>query len=361
MAKTLRMTFRPLLLAAPLLAATPPATAQTAPTPLQGLDNFSLPATRPTATPTPTPTPSAIPVPAAPVIVLPTPTPSPTPRPAVRPSPTPSATPMPTPTPTQTPAATPTPAPAATPAPAPVVPVLTPTPAPTATAQPAPVEAGGSFPWWLAVLALPVLAAGWWLWRRRTPPAPMLVDASQPASPPPPPPPTPAPAAPRATIALALRPVRAGLNLLSATVEAELTVTNQGDAAAEGVRVAAALLAAHAGLDADLAAFYEQPIGRTLTPAFALAPREARVVRVVVALARAGIAPLTAAGRPMFVPMVAVTCAYATGAIEGQTAAAFAVGVERVDSAKLAPFWLDEQPRRHDQVGARLHAQPLVR
>lgn len=172
------------------------------------------------------------------------------------------------------------------------------------------------------------------------------------------PPPAAASVSPRARLAIEFRPKRAGLNLLSATSENEISLTNIGDASADDIRVQVVLLSAHSGQDAELAELYAAPIQRPVVPAFALAPGETRTVTAVAALPRDSIRSLTAAGRPMFVPIVAVNVIYAGG---GQLAQAFAVGIERVDSAKLAPFWLDAPSRTYDQVAARPHAAALER
>jgi hypothetical protein len=169
------------------------------------------------------------------------------------------------------------------------------------------------------------------------------------------------PAVSRARLTLAFRPRRAGLNLLSATSENEIVVTNIGDATAADVRLHLRLLSAHAAQDADLAAFYAEPIGRPTVPAFTLAVGEARTVSAVAPLPRDAIRPLTAAGRAMFVPIVAVNILYDSGAGEGQLAQAFAVGIERVGSAKLAPLPLDTPSKTYDQVAARAHAASVER
>jgi hypothetical protein len=67
---------------------------------------------------------------------------------------------------------------------------------------------------------------------------------------------------------------------------------------------------------------------------------------------------MVAAGRPMFVPVLAIDLRGAGGL---QVAQGFAVGVERVDSAKLAPFWLDVPDRAYAEVAARPHGAALVR
>ncbi|MGC5796900.1 hypothetical protein [Sphingomonas sp. NFX23] len=168
-------------------------------------------------------------------------------------------------------------------------------------------------------------------------------------------PPTP-PVAARARLTCELRPLRAGLNLLSATVECELVVTNTGTASAEAIRTGVALLTAHADQDQDLAQFNAAPVVRPVAPPFALAPGETRTIRTVTAIAREAIRTMTAANRPMFVPVVATNIVYVTANDEAQFARAWVVGVERVDSPKLAPFWLDAPARMYSTVAARPHA-----
>ncbi len=295
---------------------------------------------------------------------------------------------------------------AATPQPAP-----TPTPVTTQPTVTAP-ETGRAMPLWLSLAVIVVVLAALWLLRRKprsprrdsveaetvvepTPepsapePAtasviapsvaanpvrsveplavPVAAALSEPAAAAPkfleprakaPPPPQ---AAPRARVTCDLRPLRAGLNLLSATVECELVVTNTGTVPADAIRTGVALLTAHAGQDTDLAQFTAAPISRPATPPFALAPGETRTIRTVVAIARDAIRTMTAANRPMFVPVVATNILYATAGEDAQTARAWVVGIERVDSAKLAPFWLDAPARMFTTVAARPHAATFER
>ncbi len=214
---------------------------------------------------------------------------------------------------------------------------------PAATAATTPVEAKAT-PAAPAVAPVPTTAIA----------APKFLEPRAKTPPPP-------PAAPRARVTCDLRPLRAGLNLLSATVECELVVTNTGAAPAEAIRTGIALLTAHAGQDTDLARFNAAPIGRPATPPFALAPGESRTIRTVVAIARDAIQTMTAANRPMFVPVVATNILYATAGDDAQTARAWVVGIERVDSAKLAPFWLDAPARMFTTVAARPHGAEFER
>ena len=336
----------PFLLGAPALALTSIASAAQVTPPVDPLPGIPLPT--PTATPatTPTPEPTAAPTPA------PTATPA---RPASA-RPTPRATPSPVRTPTPEPTAA-----APTPAPEPTA-VAAPAPAPVATATPAPIEtvivppARAAAPvWpWLAGGAVLLLGAALLLSRHRTPAELQPDFAGEPLA-------AQAPPVARARLAVGVRPTRAGLNLLTATVDGEVTIINTGDVPAHDIRAAVGLLSAHAGADTDLADLAAQPIGRPATPPFSLAPGEERRFRAVAALPHDAIRPMTAAGRPMFVPLVAVAVRYRDAAAERQVAQGFVVGIERVDSVKLAPLWLDVPPRSFDNVAARPHAGAIER
>jgi hypothetical protein len=211
--------------------------------------------------------------------------------------------------------------------------------------------------------------------RRRGDPVPDGVEASDPparpvpapvpapsprAEPAPPPVPAPVSAAPRAWLTAELRPRRAGVNLLTATLDTEIVVRNEGEAAAEDIRIALHLLSARAGQETELAQVFEAPAARPITAPFALAPGEARVLSAIATLPRGEIAVLTAGDRPMFVPLAAVGVRYRSGQVEGLTAGAFALGIEREGAAKLAPFRLDQPSQMHDRVGVRPHA-PAIR
>ena len=359
-----------LVLSAPV-AEDSEASAQAAPRieTIPGLENFSIerpPATpRPVPTATPTSSATPIPVPPAPRLVLPTvrPTPRATPRPAA----TPTALPEPSPSPAPVAVATPTPVAVATPTPLRVPP-------------PAVVEAPPAVPrdeeradssWWPYAAALLVLGvAAAFLLRRRSP-AEHVVEEEAPSEPPRPGAigtrQVPAsslrgiPPAATSRLGIVLRPIRAGLNLLSATAECEVIVTNTGAQPAIDIRVGLRLLSAGNGQEAELAAVFAEPIVRPVVPPFTLQPGEERGVRGVTALSRDAIRPIAAAGRPMFVPLVTVNLLYTSNGAPKQTARAFAIGVERVDSVKLAPLWLDAAPRMHDAVAARPHDVALER
>jgi len=333
------------------------------------------------------------------------------------PQPRPTTAPTPLASPTATAPATPVPSSGAQPdlAPAPAVVQRAPRAQPSPAAAMPSVATGPLWPWVAGGGLLVLLAAGWAMARLRreeagdTPAvemeAPLAIEPepevpvsdvvavpvvpTSPSAPPPPlpkatsvatpplsplslvaaseaehaparrrPEPVAAPGA-RPRLTLDFRPIRAGVNLLSATAEAEVTVTNTGDAPADEVRAEMRLVSAHAGQDEEIAAIYVKPIARPAVPPFALAPGEAMQVRLTAALPRETIRVLTASDRPMFVPLAVVNVATQGGAV--QAGQAFAIGIERPGSDKLAPFWLDGPSRMYNSVAARPHGEPLER
>ena len=82
-------------------------------------------------------------------------------------------------------------------------------------------------------------------------------------------------------------------------------------------------------------------------------------MRAIAAIGREAIAPLSAGGRALFVPMIVVTTAWQADGHDFRTTQAFAVGTERVDSPRLAPVWLDGPSRIDDGVAARPHGVSL--
>lgn len=193
-----------------------------------------------------------------------------------------------------------------------------------------------------------------------TPPTPAPEAPAPPAATPAAAPPiAPTPTGARAWIELGMTPRRAGLNLLTATVDMDVLVRNTGDAAASDIRVDARLVSASADQDAALGALFAEAVQRPAAPPFTLEPGAERIVRALVTLPRASIHVLTAGGRPMFVPVVAVNARYGSSAGPAQTANAWAIGVERAGAAKLGPFWLDVPARMHEAIAARPHALAL--
>ena len=368
------------LLAAALLPA-----ALAAQTPLQiplGNSSIGTPAPTPTATPAPFPSPVFTPAPVP--TVVPTPLPSATPAPAPVRTPRAAATPRPAPIATPRVEATPTPAPTPTseitptPVPAPTATATTapaPTPIDTVVIPPATPPSAPLWPWFAGGAILLLALAAFLLRRRRAEvephevfepdadPAPPPAAEPAPLSAAPIPPDAPAPASapiPRTTagLRLDLRPMRAGTNLLTATVEAEVVITNAGDVPARDIRAAVVLLGADGNEAAGIDALATQPVIQPAVPPFTLAPGEERRFRAVAALPLDAIPPLAVGGRPLFVPLAVVTAAWHGDTTPRRTTCGFAVGVERADSAKLAPLWLDVPSRTFAQVAARAHGEP---
>jgi hypothetical protein len=151
------------------------------------------------------------------------------------------------------------------------------------------------------------------------------------------------------------------VNLLTATLDTQIVVRNEGEAAAQDVRVALHLLSARAGQEEEIARLFDAAPARPVTAPFALEPGEERVLTAMATLPRGDISVLSVGDRPMFVPLAAVGARYRSGDVEGQTAAAFALGIERDGAAKLAPFRLDQPAQMHDRVGVRPHTAPVSR
>ncbi|MCM8730947.1 hypothetical protein ACFO8O_08240 [Hephaestia sp. GCM10023244] len=358
---------------------TPPAET-TLPNTIPGLENFSLPpsndrlrapqntprtaptpraSTAPTATPPPAPTPRA-----SPLMIQPLPTPSAAPLPQRTPAPRATAAPM------QAPTATPPPEPQAeaTPAPIPVAapsPVASPVPTPIATATPLADTPDGPngrslLPLVLVLLAIVVVGLAWlWLARRRAGPDAEDAAADTAAEPIAP---LPSRAAQRPRLDLGFRPRRAGMNVLSAAVDYELVVRNQGDAAARDVRIALQLFTAGDHHDAELRDYLDDPVEAPIVAAFDLAAGETRTVRAIALLPKEAVNVVTVQGRPMFVPLVAINALYHWGTDQhGQTATSHVVGIAQPGSAKMQPFWLDAPARMYDRVGEHAHAIALTR
>lgn len=165
---------------------------------------------------------------------------------------------------------------------------------------------------------------------------------------------------PRPRVTFTLNPRRAGLNLVSATVDAEVTVRNEGDAPAEAIAVGMRLLAVRGHDDDDVSELFRGAPGKPAVPPFVLEPGAERVVRTTLVLPRAEIEPIIVKEQQMFIPLVATDIRYTRpDGGTGQSAAAFVVGAVRPDGEKLAPFWLDRPPTMRDGVEARPHGQAI--
>lgn len=140
------------------------------------------------------------------------------------------------------------------------------------------------------------------------------------------------------------------------TIAIEFTVAlyNSGSAPARDVRLEAAMFNASPMQDQQIAAFFRQAAGRG-DRIEVVAPLQRVTVRSSVAVPRAEVRPLHAQGRPLLVPMTALTAVYRWGSNNnGQTSASYLVG-KQTSTEKLAPFRLDLGPRVFRGLAAREH------
>lgn len=234
--------------------------------------------------------------------------------------------------------------------------------APAPDAQPA---AGINWQPWLSGGAAAVLLVLLWLrYQRDAPAEPIAVEAEEDGVATRPPPPL-RPGVRGAWLTIDVRPVRAGLNMVTAVADCEITLTNAGNAPAEAIRTALVLIAAHGGQSGDIDAANAEPIVRPAVSPFPLAAGETRTFRSVAASQIDALPTMRAGGRAggreMLVPLIVLNLQHRdTAGIEHRTSQVFVLGVERVDSAKLAPFWLDSL-RMIDQVAARPSGAALRR
>jgi MYXO-CTERM domain-containing protein len=278
------------------------------------------------------------------------------------------------------PAAATTPAPAAE-APPPPAPATAPlaatppgtentTPAPTtaapATAQPAQPARGSIWPWLIGALVL-IGAAALLLRRRRRDEdvyyeeavdepevvaapiiAPPIAESVAPVA-------TMAPALAetetgRPEIALAMRPVRAGVNEADAVVEFELTVDNRGSAAAHDVRISTWMFPAGQASEAERHLI--QPAEEAALPAVTIDSGHAKKIESAVALPTAGLE------EDAVLPVVVAEAHYRLpDGTEAQTRASFEVGVPIGED--LAHFDLDNPSGMHEDVVARPHRESV--
>lgn len=262
--------------------------------------------------------------------------------------------------------ATPTPTPAA----APSFPAAPQSPGVFAAAHDYPVLA-----WLLEALVL-VLAGAFLFWRTKgrlifaghanfdlfTAPEPEPAPA-------PPAPPAPAPrAAPKAPappattgvvstrlrpwIDIGFQPVRCVLDEQRVVVEFDLELFNSGSAPARSVLVEARLFNAGADQDAQIAAFFANPVGAG-ERIDVIPPLKRLAVRTQAVVLREQMQAYELAGRPVFVPLIAFNVLYGWSGGEGQTSVSHLIGRD-TKGEKLGPFRLDLGPHIFRNLGARL-------
>ncbi len=140
------------------------------------------------------------------------------------------------------------------------------------------------------------------------------------------------------------------------TIAIEFTVAlyNSGSAPARDVLIETAMFNASSTQDQQIGAFFASPAGRG-DRIEVVAPLQRVVARSTVTVPRSQVRPLHAEGRPLLVPMTAITALYRWGSNNnGQTSASYLVGKE-TSGDKLAPFRLDLGPRVFRGLAAREH------
>lgn len=184
-----------------------------------------------------------------------------------------------------------------------------------------------------------------------SPPAPLAV-------PPAPAPPSPARSAGEASPRLEIEftPRRAGTNVTSAAIDYQIRVRNTGDVAARDIVLGIYMLSASARQAADLQSILGMPVDQAAAAPFALAPGGAADLSGMALLPRDDVNIMTIDGKPWFVPVLAIRADYRWGdnvGAPGMATAAYMIGIDRGEGAKMAPFRLDTGPHMHPSVSAR--------
>ncbi len=201
--------------------------------------------------------------------------------------------------------------------------------------------------------------------RPRPDPVPPRAQPKQPASTPKP---APKPADDGLIVSTRLKPQlnvefqpdRAIVTDSEALVRFDVVITNSGSAPARDVLVEARLFTAHAAQDAEIGAFFQNPMteGDRMT---AIAPLGRISLKSIARLPLDQLHSFEVEGRRLFVPMMGFNILFRSGAGEGQASASFLVGRGSDEDEKLAPFRLDLGPRMFRGLSARPHSMGLQR
>ena len=258
-----------------------------------------------------------------------------------------------------------------TPAPTPVsTPALAPPAVDTSTDSLAPSRHFSLLPWLLAVVALG--AGGAFLfWRNRSRPAfaggPELDYFTAPEAAPTPSPPARPPAVPAAPpvrpraeaptppppslgivstslrpwVEVIAKPLRCTVTDANVTIDFELELFNSGNAPARDVFIEAVVVNAGPEQDQELASFFSRA-ERSDKPIDVIPPLSRTSFETQVVTSRDHVAVFEAAGRQVFVPLLAFNAFYRRGSAKAQTSVAYLVVRDSNGGAgKMAPFRID--------------------
>ncbi len=156
------------------------------------------------------------------------------------------------------------------------------------------------------------------------------------------------------------QPDRAIVTENEALVQFDVVIVNSGSAPARDVLVEARLFTAHAAQDAEIGAFFQNPMteGDRMT---AIAPLGRISLKSIARLPLDQLHSFEVEGRRLFVPMIGFNILFRSNAGEGQASASFLVGRGNDDDEKLAPFRIDLGPRIFRGLSARPHSMGLQR
>jgi hypothetical protein len=158
-------------------------------------------------------------------------------------------------------------------------------------------------------------------------------------------------------LAIYFQPDRAVVTDNEVMLQFDVVVSNSGSAPARDVLVEARMVSAHAGQDAEIAAFFQQPVGSGDRIA-AIQPLGKISLKSAVRLPIAQLHNFTVEGRTLFVPLVAFNILFSGNS---QKSASFLVGRGTEEDEKLAPFRLDLGPRIFRGLSSRPHSAGLSR
>ena len=158
-------------------------------------------------------------------------------------------------------------------------------------------------------------------------------------------------------LAVQFQPDRAVITENEVMLQFDLVVVNSGSAPARDVLIEACMISAHAGQDAEIARFFQQPVGKgDRIPV--IQPLGKISLKSAVRLPLPRIHSFEMEGRTLFVPLVAFNILYSKDA---QASASFLVGRGTDEDEKLAPFRLDLGPRIFRGLSARPHSGGITR